>query len=373
MKIFKFEDEKDTDFKPGKTWRGKVKKDNRTGYYARPKKKSTKGFRGYSKKSRITDTRQMCVVKTSKKKSMTLHNKNLAYIQREGKGYNGSSPELYGTVEDYLQNMDNTHYRLIISPENQSIDIKDLTEQTIKAIEQKTGYKLNWVACDHYDKPHKHSHVLINGIDLTGKKVNFHTDFLSKEIRDMSRNISTVMVGERSREEIYFSDEKKINKLLYTPLDRKIDFLLKDNHISEKHYKEDLQLYKRLQFLEKHNYCFYSLQEHGFVFPENWNEKLKIMTKYNTYVKGFELSNTSPENYKLHTLTKDGDIEGKIIHKFFMQEDSNNHAVLLQNEKGFHYVPLPFGIKKAKIGESISIRLIPTEENKQRVTIQRIQ
>lgn len=70
---------------------------------------------GYDYKS----SKQNCTFKVSHRYDKALNKKHLAYIQKEGKGLNGSDPELYGAKpESYEQRMGKLHYRWIISPEN---------------------------------------------------------------------------------------------------------------------------------------------------------------------------------------------------------------------------------------------------------------
>jgi len=95
--------------------------------------------------------RQLCTFKASHRYDKALNKKHLAYIQKEGKGRNGSDPELYGADPDnYESRMSKLHYRWIISPDNPSVDLNLLIENFMDKVEDYTGYKLDWVATNHY-------------------------------------------------------------------------------------------------------------------------------------------------------------------------------------------------------------------------------
>lgn len=360
MKKLSFEKHEKPLFSDTPTWKGKVKETKLKGYFKKPK--SSGGKKGNTKKisPRLPrrDFSQQCVVKTSTRYSKKLHAKNLDYIQREGKGRDGEKAELYGSL-DYEDNLSDKHYRLIISPENQDVDMTLLTELTIKQIEKETGYKLRWTAANHYDKPHQHSHVLINGIDKNGNPVNFSTDMLSKRIRSFSKEISTSLVGLRSIEDIRNSELKQSQSNYYTRLDTILQQRSQNGFISEESVKGDMQnvLHKRLITLTKLKLAQYNQEKEGFDLAPNWQETLKLYGRYNTFLTGFSYCNCDASEYSLHNVKQDGNIQGKIVKRFFLQEDSNTHAVILQNDTGFHFVPLPFGLDYTQYKDSDDISI----------------
>ena len=62
-------------------------------------------------------------------------------------------------------------FNIIISPEDgEKLDLKDFTRDFINTVEKDLSTKLDWVAGNHYDTNDPHVHVLIKGVDESGKK-----------------------------------------------------------------------------------------------------------------------------------------------------------------------------------------------------------
>lgn len=71
-------------------------------------------------------------------------------------------PEVY---EKMLENRgDRTAmHTLILSPGDNSIDIRDYTRESMEALEERLGHKLDWYATIHENTDHYHAHVVIAG------------------------------------------------------------------------------------------------------------------------------------------------------------------------------------------------------------------
>ena len=124
----------------------------------------------------------------------------ICMIGKEGVNVN---PEFFGSnSEDYKKNFSTLHFKFIISPENQTVDPKLLTECFIHHLEELTGYKFYWLGCVHTDTDHNHAHLAINGIDKYDRKVRFPKIMIQISMREILSIIATRMIGERSEEEI---------------------------------------------------------------------------------------------------------------------------------------------------------------------------
>lgn len=54
-------------------------------------------------------------------------------------------------------------HTLILSPGDNTIDLKDYTRESMKALEERLGHDLNWSATIHLNTDHHHAHVVIAG------------------------------------------------------------------------------------------------------------------------------------------------------------------------------------------------------------------
>ena len=144
-----------------------------------------------------------------------------------------------------MDNIVPRHFKLIISPESQKIDLKLLSEAFIRHLEKSTGYEFYWLGTIHTDTEHHHVHLAINGKDKNGKKVRFPKDMIKNTMREFHSNIATNMIGERTKEEIEESKQKLTQAKRWTVFDEQL------NEMPEKIFINNLNssLIKRLQFL----------------------------------------------------------------------------------------------------------------------------
>jgi hypothetical protein len=293
------------------------------------------------------------------RRSKKLHAKNFHYIQKEGKGRDGEFPSLFGFVDGYESRMDELNFRTIISPENQNVDLQVLTKEFIRRLNQQTCLNLDWVAAEHFDTKHRHVHILINGKDRYGKPVMFNPSFMKEKMRDIARNITTEMNGERSQYEIDQALRNSCVKNRYTNIDRIINRSIVDFSIS-RYEASGLEngslLCRRLNHLVSLNLCAYDKTTAMYKLKPEWESELKLYGKYSNYLTGLHESGVHSAQYGIHHLEKEGSIKGRVLTWFYMQQGSNEHAVVVQKEDGsVRYVPLPVAPEKLFEGENIYI------------------
>ncbi|TIV05164.1 MAG: conjugal transfer protein TraI, partial [Mesorhizobium sp.] len=100
---------------------------------------------------------------------------HLRYIQRDGVTREGESGELYSAEKDRVDgsdfldraNGDRHQFRFIVAPEDgiEYDDLKPLTRRLMVQMEEDLGTKLDWVAVDHFNTGHPHTHIMVRGKD----------------------------------------------------------------------------------------------------------------------------------------------------------------------------------------------------------------
>jgi len=290
---------------------------------------------------------QLCMVKCRYGKDKSTHLRFLEeYLTQQNKKQVIEKPVLFSgsAVDDafinqYKESMAGLHYKFIISPERQDVDIQALVKTLVKRMEAATGFRFNWVAAEHTDTAHKHAHLLINGVDKNGKEVEFDKVFKTHTVRAFCRSICTTLAGQRTQEEIKASVENSYSKCRYTILD---DALHEREHTVADHpafesrvSADDALLIKRLNYL-----CDLGLAarvpdtKKTFLMEKGWKKKLKAMGRYNSFLDARSslrsVSNTELDLYSKET----GPIEGVVTKLYRMNdEDSWNHAALVENRK----------------------------------------
>lgn len=289
------------------------------------------------------------------------HMKNLEYIHKEGKSIDGGKPELYGSEineDEYKKLAVEKNWRIIISPQQNNIDLKAMTETFIEKLEFETGYKFTWIAANHYDTDNFHTHLLINGKDKNGKDVLFLPREKVKQLFRMYTNkICTQMVGYRKESDIEKDYENMERKNYLTKLDKIILPLINNNILSRSYLtgKRQVNLNNRLKYLEEIGLCEFKKDIGTYIFKENWNDELITLGKYNTFYDGFKYAECGSDRYSLYK-PEMGTVSGQIKKIYTMQKNSNNFAVVIKTEdgKGF-YIPLNFYPENCYTGDKIKI------------------
>lgn len=276
--------------------------------------------------------KQRVIFKMTIGHSVAAHKKYLeTYMPQTEKKEVLEKPELFGSdLGEYEANISKEHFKCIISPESQNVDLKLLTTKLIERLENMTGYKLYWEASIHENTAHRHSHLAINGIDKNGREVRFAREVIKTQIRALLSEMTTAMVGERTYEEIQAAKEKLPQSACWTILD---DRLLQ---FGEKIFATPLEqsLQNRLAYLAtvklaRKNGVFYTLN------PE-WHDILKAAGRFNSYLDEYLKPNLLPlQLYDGESVF--GVVERSIT---FDKDESWNDAVIIRTEKARIYVPV---------------------------------
>lgn len=316
---------------------------------------------------------QNCVLKMRYGTELAKHKRFLEeYLTQEKKNEVIEKPKLFSeeeaddaSVENYKNSMDSKHFKFIISPENSDVDCKVLTKTLVKRLEKITGYKFSWLAAVHTNTSHPHAHLLINGIDKNGKKVDcFRGTMLKHTIREMARQICTELKGERTREEIEASKKKLPEANRYCMLDKEIErfcFVCSSDETPDYPVSVRPQndvMYKRLCHLEKIGLAKKQNGETNlFNLEKDWSEKLHSAGRYSSYLKARnELLFT--HGVDLQIFGNDNEVAAGIITKLYKMnyEESWDNAVVIENKdtKKAWFVPVYNEPSEKLLGAEVS-------------------
>ena len=264
-------------------------------------------------------------------KSIKSHKKYIRdYMPQKNKPGVSEEKEMFGVPpEDYLNNIAPLHFKWIISPESQNVELKLLAHTIIKHVENLTGYELYWRGVIHTDTGHHHLHIVVNGKDKNGKSVRFPKDMIKNTIREMTSNIITNMIGERTQKEI----EATKARLPFAKRWTEFDELLKE--ITGKIFINNLQpsLVQRLQFLESIKLA--TKDNLSYSLKPDFEEVLRATGRYNLYLEEY-LKSDLPLR-----LFEGGNITGKVDKVInFDRDESWNDAIIIRKENERIYIPV---------------------------------
>jgi type IV secretory pathway VirD2 relaxase len=157
---------------------------------------------------------------------------HLRYIQRDGVTREGTPGELYDARRDradgkaFLERADGDRhqFRFIVTPEDgaEYDDLKDLTRRLMQRAEEDLGTKLDWVAVDHYNTGHPHTHIVIRGKDETGRDLVIAREYLTHGLRERASEIVSLHLGPRTDREIEERLTHEVGQERFTSPDRSL-------------------------------------------------------------------------------------------------------------------------------------------------------
>lgn len=157
---------------------------------------------------------------------------HLRYIERDGTTREGGRGQLYGADADAVdrkawleQAKDDRHqFRFIVSAEDGADydDLKPLTRRLMTRMEEDLGTKLDWVAVDHFNTGHPHTHIIVRGKDERGQDLIIARDYISHGLRERACELVDLDLGPRSDDAIEQRLRAEVGQERLTSIDRSL-------------------------------------------------------------------------------------------------------------------------------------------------------
>jgi type IV secretory pathway VirD2 relaxase len=141
-----------------------------------------------------------------------------AFYDREHEGVDGAARAAAWAKSD------KRHFRLILSAE-QGDEIRDLpayTREVMARAEAQLGTRLSWVAADHHDTGHAHTHIILRGRRANGQDLVIPKEIIRHGFRNIARDVATEWLGARTRDQAREALEREVMRHAPTRLDRMI-------------------------------------------------------------------------------------------------------------------------------------------------------
>lgn len=157
---------------------------------------------------------------------------HLRYIQRDGVSRDGEPGRLYSAAGDqadgkaFLERStsDRHQFRFIVSAEDgdQYDDLKPLIRRFMARMEEDLGTRLDWVAADHVDTLHPHTHIMLRGRDQDGENLVIAPDYIKTGMRERLAGLVSIDLGPRTDLEIEQRLRLDVHAERVTALDRRL-------------------------------------------------------------------------------------------------------------------------------------------------------
>jgi type IV secretory pathway VirD2 relaxase len=157
---------------------------------------------------------------------------HLRYLQRDGTTREGERGTMYSADLDkadgkaFLERgTDDRHqFRFIVTAEDgaEYEDLKPMIRRLMAEAEKDLGTKLDWVAVDHFNTGHPHSHIVLRGKDDRGQDLIIAREYITKGLRQRAVDLVNLDLGPRTDLEIMRANLHEIGQERFTGIDRRL-------------------------------------------------------------------------------------------------------------------------------------------------------
>ncbi|QUD86053.1 DUF3363 domain-containing protein [Phenylobacterium montanum] len=281
---------------------------------------------------------------------------HLRYLERDGVDRNGEKGRLYSAGRDVEDGQafldrgreDRHQFRFIVSPED-GADLADPMETTralMRQMEADLGTKLDWVAVDHFNTGHPHTHVLVRGITDDGKILNIAGDYIAHGIRERASEIVTLELGRQTEKEVTKSLEPEVEAERFTRLDRMLIAeqqasdewadLRPDKDMLETLRQNRALLIQRARVLEQMGLAAEAEPGRWIVFPEAEDtlrdlgqQRDIIKTMHKALERAGLAEERAPGSYVLHRERTEERITGRVLDKGLASDELGERVRLV--------------------------------------------
>jgi type IV secretory pathway VirD2 relaxase len=157
---------------------------------------------------------------------------HLRYLQRGGTTREGERGTLYSAELDNADGKsflergtgDRHQFRFIVAAEDgaEYEDLKPMIRRLMDHAEKDLGTKLDWVAVDHFNTGHPHSHILVRGTDDREQDLIIAREYITKGLRQRAVDLVNLDLGPRTDWEIMRANLREIGQERFTGIDRRL-------------------------------------------------------------------------------------------------------------------------------------------------------
>lgn len=307
---------------------------------------------------------------------------HMRYVQRDGVTREGAPGQLYDAGTDKADGRafidraeaggDPRQFRFIVSPEDggEYEDLKPLTRRLMSQMEKDLDTKLDWVAVDHHNTGHPHTHIIVRGRDDQGRELVIAKAYLTQGLRERAAELVSLDLGPRADHEIEDRLRREVDQERLTSLDRGLlRDVDSDGLVSPRH--ADPLLYSvragRLQTLAR-----LGLAQEGA--PTRWRladgleDTLRRMGERGDIQKmlhralaagGIERAPADQVIYQ-PTAPDARPLVGRLVTRGLSDELKDRHYVVLDGTDGrAHYVEIGRGLATAPIPDGAVVEIAP--------------
>jgi type IV secretory pathway VirD2 relaxase len=305
---------------------------------------------------------------------------HLGYIQRDGVTRDGAPGALYSEGRDtadgkaFLEraNGDRHQFRFIVSAEDadQYPDLKPFVRRLMHQMEQDLGTKLDWVAVDHFNTGHPHTHVILRGKDDRGGDLVIARDYIAHGLRARAAGVVNLDLGPRTDLEIEERLRSDTRAERLTAIDRRLIRDMDDMRIVSARHSDPFQQGLRAGRLQKLAHMDLATPLGG----DSWRLDADLATTLRRIGERGDIIRTMQRDLSARNLERAGadrviydpaaegarPIVGRVLSRGLADEHADRHYLLVDGIDGrAHYAPLGKGEAAGMIPHDAIVRITP--------------
>jgi len=155
---------------------------------------------------------------------------HLRYLERDGVTRDGERGKAYSAFENEADGKafvergrgDRHQFRFIVAPEDatEMADLRGFTRDLMRQMELDLATRLDWIAVDHHNTGHPHTHIIVRGVLDDGRILNIASDYIADGIRHRATELVTRELGHQSEIELQTKLQNEVEAERMTRLDK---------------------------------------------------------------------------------------------------------------------------------------------------------
>ena len=307
---------------------------------------------------------------------------HLRYLQRDGTTRDGEPGALYGPETDDADGRefrergagDRHQFRFIVSPEDgaEYDDLKPLTRRLMARVEEDLGTKLDWVAVDHFNTGHPHTHIVVRGKDHLGVDLIIARDYLTSGMRERAAELVDLDLGPRSIRDVERTLRAEVDQERLTSIDRALLRGIGEDRVTEAYGPTAFDQAMRTGRLAK-------LARLGLAEPigaGRWrlaaglDDTLKAIGERGDIIRTMQREFTRaaldrpPADRMIYDPVADGaaPLVGRVVARGLADEHANRHYLIIDAIDGrSHYVAIGRGDAVEPTASGAIVRIVPRQ------------
>ena len=334
------------------------------------------------------------VVKLRGPKAVAAAAAHLRYVQRDGVTREGEQGRLYSTFTDdadgkaFLERGegDRHQFRFIVSPEDGTAleNLRGFTRDLMAKMEEDLRTHLDWVAVDHFDTGHPHTHVLLRGVTEDGKTLNIAGDYIAHGIRGRASEIMTRWLGPQSELEVQEQLTRDVDTDRLTSLDRSLLGRAQEGVVDLRQerggwdgdgtYQQLLvaraRKLERMELAEREGPLSWRLSPDVETTLRDLGRRRDIIATMHRAMTVAKLARR-PELYVIDSLEAEpAAVVGKVVHRGHADDEHDRRCLVIDGLDGrTHYIDIGRSAEPTPIGSVVRVEPVTPQLRKADVTI----